>query len=55
MKLKNNYPCPICNIQTEVSEEECYQGEMRECNKCEFWAYFDEWQGGKYLQTREPF
>lgn len=49
--------CPTCNMPTKTHADESYQGEMRECPKCGFTAYDDQWnKDGKYVEpTNDPF
>lgn len=53
----NEYRCPKCNAHTTVEPDPSYQGEMRVCRPCSFYAYFDQWSGvdGAYHESRVPF
>lgn len=51
------FDCPKCATATKAHANPCYDGEMRECPKCGFTAYFDAWDAeGKYIEpTDDPF
>ena len=51
------YPCPNCGNPTIQYPDESYYGEMRHCEPCDVWAYFDSWSddGLTFEKTEEPF